>query len=113
MSKKSKITKPEAEMDVTEEKILKEKLLKELETLKIEMIEEAKLVKKDYEDTPGDVSGSMIVDYDSPYLDDTKVMEGDRWKQLIKPQFVDDFKAAYRKNKKAFKKAYGERKKKK
>jgi hypothetical protein len=78
-----------------------EKLQKEyLAKLQKEMIEDAKNIVNDYEEIPGDPSGSIFIDFDSSFLEDGKVFEGSNWKQIVKPQFIEILKKSRKKNKK-------------
>lgn len=105
-----RLTKPESEMTSEEESEMEKQMKKELDKLQKEMIEDAKTLRQDYEDNPGEESETMFVDFDSPYLEEEYTEE--RWKQLIKPQFVEDFKKQYREKKEDWKESYGDGEKK-
>ena len=71
---------------------------KELDKLQQEIIDEAKKVVDDYADNPSKMSGSAIhIDYDSPYLDG--IFEGDRWKKVTKPEYLEDLLKTKKKKK--------------
>lgn len=64
-------------------KTLTEEQQKELEALLTESVEEAKKVKKDYEDNPSEISGSTIQIHEtSPFVDE-RVPDGSNWKHVI------------------------------
>ena len=87
--KKNKLSKKQ------QEKLQKDFLAK----LQEEMIEDAKELVKDYEENPGDPSGSVFIDFDSTFLEDGKVFEGNNWKQIVKPQFIEILKKRRKKKK--------------
>ena len=69
--------------------LLTDKQKEELQKLADEILEEAKLVKKDYEDNPSDISGSMVsIHENSPFLDSNDnaepIFSGSRWTKVIK-----------------------------
>jgi len=105
-----RLTKPESKMTTAEEYVMEKELKEELDKLKTEMIADAKALKEDYEKAPGEESETMFVDFDSPYLEEEYSEEN--WKQLIKPQFVEDFKKQYREKRADWKESYGDGKKK-
>tara|TARA_X000001382_G_scaffold124331_1_gene108794 strand:+ start:198 stop:710 length:513 start_codon:yes stop_codon:yes gene_type:complete len=104
------LTKPESEMSTEEEFVMEQELKEELDKLKAEMIADGKALREDYENTPGEETETMFVDFDSPYLEEEYTEE--KWKQLIKPQFVEDFKKQYREKREDWKSSYGDGKKK-
>ena len=66
---------------------LTKKQKEELEMLINDVSKEAKNVKKDYDNNPSEISGSTIrVHQDSPYMSDSKALEGDKWKQVLIPK---------------------------
>lgn len=74
------------------DKMQKKEIQKELDEIQKQMIEEAKLVRKDFEKTPSDKNVTDVnIDFDSPYLDEN--LTGEQWKQVIKPQYMDKFNA--------------------
>ena len=77
----------------------KNEINKELEELQRQMIEEAKKVRQDFKDNPSDENVTDIsVDFDSPYLDE--VFEGESWKKVVKPQYIENLKKSLKKDKK-------------
>ena len=57
----------------------------ELQTLIDSINEEAKKVVEDYSKNPSEISGSVIkIHEDSPFLDETPMVSGSRWKKIIK-----------------------------
>ena len=69
--------------------LLTDKQKKELQKLADEVLKEAKLVVKDYEDNPSDISGSMVnIHENSPFLDvddnDNPMFSGSRWTKVLK-----------------------------
>ena len=71
----------------------------ELEKLMKEITEAAKKVVQDYADNPSEENETDIsIDFDSPYLDD--VFEGESWKKVVKPQYLENFKKNIKKSKK-------------
>tara|TARA_X000001388_G_scaffold38298_1_gene27039 strand:+ start:816 stop:1040 length:225 start_codon:yes stop_codon:yes gene_type:complete len=69
--------------------LLTDKQKEELQKLADEVLEEAELVVKDYEDNPSDISGSMInIHENSPFLDADDgaepIFSGSRWVKVIK-----------------------------
>ena len=75
----------------------------ELEKLMKEITEAAKKVVEDYAKNPSDENETDInIDFDSPYLDE--VFEGESWKKVVKPQYVENLKKSLKKNKKRRKK---------
>ena len=69
--------------------LLTDKQKEELQKLADEVLKEAKLVVKDYEDNPSDISGSMVnIHENSPFLDADDnaepVFSGSRWTRVIK-----------------------------
>jgi len=74
------------------DKMKKKHIQKELDEIQKQMIEEAKLVRKDFEKTPSDENVTDVsIDFDSPYLDED--LTDDQWKQVVKPQYMDKFNA--------------------
>ncbi len=69
--------------------LLTDKQKEELQKLADEVLKEAELVVKDYEDNPSDISGSMVnIHENSPFLDADDnaepVFSGSRWAKVIK-----------------------------
>ena len=69
--------------------LLTDKQKEELQKLADEVLKEAELVVKDYEDNPSDISGSMVnIHENSPFLDAddnaAPVFSGSRWTRVIK-----------------------------
>ena len=69
--------------------LLTDKQKEELQKLADEVLKEAELVVKDYEDNPSDISGSMVnIHENSPFLDADDnaepVFSGSRWTKVIK-----------------------------
>jgi hypothetical protein len=69
--------------------LLTDKQKEELQKLADEVLKEAELVVKDYEDNPSDISGSMVnVHENSPFLDSDDnaepIFSGSRWTKVIK-----------------------------
>ena len=82
---------------------MKDKLTKEqkeeLEKLQNEILNEAKKVVKDYAENPSEENETDVqIDFDSPYLDE--VFEGESWKKVVKPQYVENLKKSLKKDKK-------------
>ena len=72
---------------------------KELENLQKEIIDEAKKVVEDYVENPSDENVTDVqIDFDSPYLDE--MFEGESWKKVVKPQYVENLKKSLKKEKK-------------
>ena len=72
---------------------------KALEKLQKEIIDMAKKVVEDYAENPSEENETDIqIDYDSPYLDE--VFEGESWKKVVKPQYVENLKKSLKKDKK-------------
>ena len=72
---------------------------KALEKLQKEIIDMAKKVVEDYAKNPSEENETDIqIDYDSPYLDE--VFEGESWKKVVKPQYVENLKKSLKKDKK-------------
>ena len=72
---------------------------KELEKLQKEIIDEAKKVVEDYVENPSDENVTDVqIDFDSPYLDE--MFEGESWKKVVKPQYVENLKKSLKKEKK-------------
>ena len=66
---------------------------------RLEITEAAKKVVQDYADNPSEENETDIsIDFDSPYLDD--VFEGESWKKVVKPQYLENFKKNIKKSKK-------------
>ena len=71
----------------------------ELEKLMKEITEAAKKVVEDYAENPSDENETDInIDFDSPYLDE--IFEGESWKKVVKPQYVENLKKSLEKDKK-------------
>ena len=82
----------------TYDKMTKEEK-KALEKLQKEIIDMAKKVVEDYAKNPSEENETDIqIDYDSPYLDE--VFEGESWKKVVKPQYVENLKKSLKKDKK-------------
>ena len=82
----------------TYDKMTKEEK-KALEKLQKEIIDMAKKVVEDYAKNPSEENETDIqIDYDSPYLDE--VFEGESWKKVVKPQYVENLKKSLEKDKK-------------
>tara|TARA_R100000700_G_scaffold37229_1_gene47193 strand:- start:139 stop:363 length:225 start_codon:yes stop_codon:yes gene_type:complete len=69
--------------------LLTDKQKEELQKLADEVLKEAELVVKDYEDNPSDISGSMVnIHENSPFLDSDDnaepIFSGSRWTKVIK-----------------------------
>ena len=69
--------------------LLTDKQKEELQKIADEVLKEAELVVKDYEDNPSDISGSMVnVHENSPFLDSDDnaepIFSGSRWTKVIK-----------------------------
>jgi hypothetical protein len=69
--------------------LLTDKQKEEIQKLTDEVLKEAELVVKDYEDNPSDISGSVVsVHENSPFLDSIDDVEptysGSRWEKVIK-----------------------------
>ena len=69
--------------------LLTDKQKEELQKLADEVLKEAELVVKDYEDNPSDISGSTVnIHENSPFLDADDnaepVFSGSRWTRVIK-----------------------------
>ena len=71
----------------------------ELEKLQKQILDEAKKVVQDYADNPSEEGETDIsIDFDSPYLDE--VFEGESWKKIVKPQYLENLKKNLKKDKK-------------
>ena len=71
----------------------------ELKKLQQEILDEAKKVVKDYADNPSDENETDVqIDFDSPYLDE--MFEGESWKKVVKPQYIENLKKSLKKEKK-------------
>ena len=71
----------------------------ELEKLMKEITEAAKKVVEDYAENPSDENETDIsIDFDSPYLDEA--FEGESWKKVVKPQYLENLKKSLKKDKK-------------
>ena len=82
----------------TYDKMTKEEK-KALEKLQKEIIDMAKKVVEDYAKNPSEENETDIqIDYDSPYLDE--VFEGESWKKVVKPQYVENLKKSLKDKKK-------------
>lgn len=80
------------------EKLSKEQQ-KELEELQKSIVEEAKKVVEEYVENPPDENVTDVqIDFDSPYLDE--IFEGESWKKVVKPQYVENLKKSLKKDKK-------------
>ena len=67
--------------------ILSIKQKKELEDALKDIMGEAINVKKDYDDNPSNSSGSTVrIHEDSPFMSDSKALEGDKWKYALIPK---------------------------
>ena len=69
--------------------LLTDKQKEELQKLADEVLKEAELVVKDYENNPSDISGSMVnIHENSPFLDaddnDNPMFSGSRWTKVLK-----------------------------
>ena len=69
--------------------LLTDKQKEELQKLADEVLKEAELVVKNYEDNPSDISGSMVnIHENSPFLDADDnaepIFSGSRWTKVIK-----------------------------
>ena len=69
--------------------LLTDKQKEELQKLADEVLKEAELVVKDYENNPSDISGSMVnIHENSPFLDSDDnaepIFSGSRWTKVIK-----------------------------
>ena len=69
--------------------LLTDKQKEELQKLADEVLKEAELVVKNYEDNPSDISGSMVnIHENSPFLDSDDnaepIFSGSRWTKVIK-----------------------------
>ena len=69
--------------------LLTDKQKEELQKLADEVLKEAELVVKDYEDNPSDISGSTVnIHENSPFLDADDnaepVFSGSRWTKVLK-----------------------------
>jgi TRAP-type C4-dicarboxylate transport system substrate-binding protein len=72
---------------------------KELDKLMKEITEAAKKVVEDYAENPSEeIETDVQIDFDSPYLDE--VFEGESWKKVVKPQYVENLKKSLKKDKK-------------
>ena len=72
---------------------------KELDKLMKEITEAAKKVVEDYAENPSEeIETDVQIDFDSPYLDE--MFEGDSWKKIVKPQYVENLKKSLKKDKK-------------
>ena len=70
-----------------------------LEKLQKEILDMAKKVVEDYAENPSEEGETDIqIDFDSPYLDE--MFEGDSWKKIVKPQYVENLKKSLKKDKK-------------
>ena len=71
---------PKFELTEEEKKILQE--------LTDEITLEAKSVVEDYTKNPSDISGSLNIHINekSPYLDESEITSGNRWKHVIKTE---------------------------
>lgn len=82
---------------MSKEKLTKEQQ-KELDKLQQEIVEEAKKVVEDYADNPSELSGSAVhIDYDSSFLDEG--LDGESWKRVTKPEFLEDLLKSRKKKK--------------
>ena len=73
--------------------------IEELEKLMKEITEAAKKVVEEYVENPSDEHETDIsIDFDSPYLDE--VFEGESWKKIVKPQYIENLKKSLKKDKK-------------
>ena len=60
---------------------------KELNDAWKEIMEDAKKVVEDYAKDPSQISGSVIrIHEDSPFMSDSKALEGDKWKYALIPK---------------------------
>ena len=80
-----------------------EKMTKEekeaLKKLQEEILNMAKKVVEEYsENPPEEVETDVQIDFDSPYLDEQ--FEGDSWKNVVKPQYLENLKESLKKDKK-------------
>ena len=70
-----------------------------LEKLQKEILDMAKKVVEDYAENPSEEGETDVqIDFDSPYLDE--VFEGESWKKVVKPQYVENLKKSLKKDKK-------------
>ena len=82
---------------------LTEKQQEELKKALDDIVDEAKNVVEDYTKNPSEISGSVIeIHENSPFMDDSKALEGNRWKKVITSDYLyDNLKKKKKKNKKA------------
>tara|TARA_B100000424_G_scaffold254471_1_gene232554 strand:- start:234 stop:521 length:288 start_codon:yes stop_codon:yes gene_type:complete len=70
-----------------------------LEKLQKEILDMAKKVVEDYAENPSEEGETDVqIDFDSPYLDE--VFEGESWKKVVKPQYIENLKKSLKKDKK-------------
>ena len=70
-----------------------------LEKLQKEILDMAKKVVEEYAENPSEEGETDVhIDFDSPYLDE--MFEGDSWKKIVKPQYVENLKKSLKKDKK-------------
>ena len=70
-----------------------------LEKLQKEILDMAKKVVEDYAENPSEAGETDVqIDFDSPYLDE--VFEGESWKKVVKPQYIENLKKSLKKDKK-------------